>query len=157
MVTANIDELLESPALTKFACVGDYFAGSVFLVFPSYTLFRELSLQSQSGGKYLYGEQDFLNDFFRRDKTTEEETRQVLSPYHYHCIAEDFGYPELLPNPTSTCKIVEFASCTRDESGVRWKPWMDKGLLQGKVCKRHPTELFWKLVDFYKDLLEPLT
>ncbi|GMH61616.1 hypothetical protein TrRE_jg8478 [Triparma retinervis] len=157
IVTANVDELLESPALTKFACAGDYFAGSVFLVFPSAALFKELSLHSLSGGKYLYGEQDFLNDFFRSDETTGEETRQVLSPSIYHCIAEDFGYPEL-PNPTSTCKIVEFASCNRDDGfGVRWKPWMDTGLLQGNICRRKPTELFWELVTFYRGLLPAVT
>eukprot|EP00520_Triparma_pacifica_P012759 CAMPEP_0118633386 /NCGR_PEP_ID=MMETSP0785-20121206/968_1 /TAXON_ID=91992 /ORGANISM="Bolidomonas pacifica, Strain CCMP 1866" /LENGTH=385 /DNA_ID=CAMNT_0006524255 /DNA_START=114 /DNA_END=1268 /DNA_ORIENTATION=+ len=130
IITANVDELLESPALTKFTCVGDYFAGSVFLVFPSITLFNELSSKCLLGGKYLYGEQDFLNDFFRRDNATNEETRQVLAPYNYHCMAEDFGYPELLRNPTMTCKIVEFASCNRDNTpGVRWKPWMDPALL----------------------------
>ena len=51
IITANVDEILESPAINKFTCVGDYFAGSVFLVFPSITLFNELSLKSLSGGK----------------------------------------------------------------------------------------------------------
>ena len=78
VITANVDELLESPVINKFACVGDYFAGSVFVVVPSKDTFERLSERSYAGGgKYLYGEQDFLNDFFRTDSDTGLETRLV--------------------------------------------------------------------------------
>jgi len=45
-----------------------------------------------------------------------------------------------------TCKVVEYASCdVFGETGVRWKPWMDPGLLLGKlVCRFPPTEAFWR-------------
>jgi len=45
-----------------------------------------------------------------------------------------------------TCKVVEYASCdVFGETGVRWKPWMDPRLIQGKlVCRFPPTEAFWR-------------
>ena len=139
-----------APRSYRFACVGDYFAGSVFVVTPSMELYRRLVKEAR-GRRYLYGEQDFLNDFFRKD-----EDRVVLSSMHYNCPAEDFGYEDRIAMPTKTCKIVEFASCNRQAgAGVRWKPWMidDYLLVEGaKICRRAPTEQFWELVGLWREI-----
>ena len=71
--------------------------------------------------------------------------------YRYHCLAEDMGTPGRDPagahSSEDTCKVVEYASCDIwGETGVRWKPWMDPILLEGKlVCRFPPTEAFWRI------------
>jgi len=155
LITSNVDELF---SLTKFAGVGDYFAGAVFVVVPSVDIYRQMmaALEEENAGLYLYGEQDFLNDFFSRYK--EEGEREVLLRSEYHCLAEDFGHEHRLTNPTNSCKIVEFASCDRGGGGgVRggWKPWQDEGKLRGEgklVCRLPPTEMFWELVRFWRSM-----
>ena len=73
-------------------------------------------------------------------------------------MAEDFGYPERISNPTNSCKVVEFASCNREDGkGVRWKPWMSDDILKAgnrKVCRRLPTEMFWKLVQWWREIYD---
>ena len=212
----------------RLATVNDYMAGAFFVVTPEPAAFHDMlaalsrayapaarfHYNGNGGGGYAYGEQDFLNDYWRGPD------RRVVLDYNYHCLAEDMGTPgrdtvwvralrhaerrkqqqeqeqeeeeeeeeggggaprcwgdavvaspeavaaasaaaaaeaagaattppATRPEATSeaTCKLVEYASCDPDGStGVRWKPWMDPSLLDGKrVCIYAPTDAFWRV------------
>ena len=71
MVTGNVDSLLTTPSIDKFAAVGDYGTGAVFVVVPDEALYERM-LVAARGRRFLYGEQDFLNHFFRRDSDGRE-------------------------------------------------------------------------------------
>jgi hypothetical protein len=134
--------------------VGDYFAGSVFGVIPSNLVFSDMLAVLRLRPTFDFGEQDFLNFYFGPLSSLNLSLgkRLVLNNSHYHCLSEDFGHSDRNPFPTSTCKVVEFASCENGEVNVRWKPWMDDQLLgeKGKVCRRDQTELMWEVVRYWR-------
>ena len=189
ILTSNVDELLSpylfADSSATFAAVGSYFAGAVFVVKPDVDVFEEMMMTiEREGGKYLYGEvsffymlnrqkviskktawltyliimqQDFLNHFFRGGGSG--YSRETLKQDVYHCLAEDFGHFDRLSNPTSTCKIVEFASCDRGgkNGGKGWKPWDPEDKLREEgalICRRQPTDMFWELVSFWRNMLQ---
>jgi hypothetical protein len=174
IVTSSVDELFElgkanalmddnDEDVFDFICVGDYFAGSVFAVIPSNRIFADMLTVLRQRLVFDFGEQDFLNFYFGALSSSSSSSpelkvlgrRLVLANDHYHCLAEDFGHPERNPNPTSTCKVVEFASCENGKVTVRWKPWMADDLLggiggQGKMCRFEQTSMMWEIVRFWR-------
>ena len=163
MLTANVDELFLPGVIDRFASVGDYFAGSVFVVVPDKKVHERLMGLLQDGSRtnrFCYGEQDFLNFAFREvpGVSPSLQPRLVLSQRHYHCLAEDFDDEDendssaALPR-TATCKIVEFASCSGAHGMLRWKPWMQDESMPPKICKKRPKQMFKMLVRFWRHTL----
>ena len=153
----------------RFASTGDYFPGAFFVLTPSHD---DLAAMTQSlldrekimgTAAFMWGEQDFLNDFWRGS-----ELRANLE-WPYYCIAEDIGTPgrdpvlngdngcPLCRSMEDRCKVVEYSSCDRYQiTGVRWKPWMDPSFIAGgePVCQYPASEAFWRVHERWLELYE---
>lgn len=142
LVLTNIDDLVASAALgdAALAAVNDYFAGAVLLVVPSIDAadsFRRTL--AQDAGRYVYGEQDFLNVHFAG-------THALLAA-EYHCLAEATAQTESFDQVLSSCAVLEFSSCERDATRRPWKPWHGRAALDPKrhVCIYPPNPAFHAL------------
>lgn len=142
LVLNNVDELVASAAIgdAALAAVNDYFAGAVLLVVPSpdaADAFRRTL--AQDAGRYVYGEQDFLNVHFAG-------THALLAA-EYHCLAEATSQAESFGQVLASCAVLEFSSCERDSTRRPWKPWHGRAALdpQHHVCIYPPNAAFHAL------------
>ena len=69
--------------------MNEYFAGAFFVLTPDEWVYqdmlRALAEACGEGGNYVYGEQDFLNDYWRGP------SMRVVLDSPYHCLAEDIA------------------------------------------------------------------
>ncbi|KAJ8598762.1 hypothetical protein CTAYLR_009867 [Chrysophaeum taylorii] len=158
LVLRNIDELLETAAIdAPLAAVNDYFAGAVLLVTPNpATAAAFRATLAQDAGRYVYGEQDFLNVHFAG-------THALLAG-EYHCLAEATAIGLATKQNHSTgdfaaqlvrqCAVLEFSSCSHD-GGVSpaWKPWHGRGTLlpERRVCLFPPGPEFHALASLWTE------
>ena len=152
VVLRNIDELFAAlerrggpPA--PLAAVDDYFSGGVLFLAPNAaeeTAFADTL--AQDSGRYVYGEQDFLNVHFGG-------AHARLSS-EYKCLAKDV--PENRSALASICAVLEFSSCPTRWGGA-WKPWHGMAMLADpdfKICTFRPTGDFENLVDVWRGFHE---
>lgn len=165
VVVRNVDELLESTALNRYplAAVNDYFAGAVLLVVPNETMRARFSATlAQDSGRYVFGEQDFLNVHFSGS--------HALLAGEYHCLAEaiaqtvaaelsvESGLTDEAPKfeqlLLSKCAIVEFSSCARDGAERAWKPWHGRQSLRRdrRVCLSKPGPHFFAVAAIWEQV-----
>ena len=152
VVLRNVDELFAAlerrggpPA--PLAAVDDYFSGGVLFLAPNAaeeTAFADTL--AQDSGRYVYGEQDFLNVHFGG-------AHARLSS-EYKCLAKDV--PENRSALASICAVLEFSSCPTRWGGA-WKPWHGMAMLADpdfKICTFRPTGDFENLVDVWRGFHE---
>jgi len=150
LVLRNVDEVffaLGDAAAPDFAAVDEYFVGASFLLRPDSAERARLErTAARDAGRYVYGEQDFLNVHVAG-------AHAPLAEY-YLCNAEIVSDAEYEPATgawANRCGIVEFASCAA-QSYVAWKPWHGaRELVAGrKVCLRVPNANYLGLVSVWE-------
>ncbi|KAK7233997.1 glycogenin glucosyltransferase [Aureococcus anophagefferens] len=152
VVLRNVDELFAAlerrggpPA--PLAAVDDYFSGGVLFLAPNAaeeTAFADTL--AQDSGRYVYGEQDFLNVHFGG--------AHARLGSEYKCLAKDV--PENRSALASICAVLEFSSCPTRWGGA-WKPWHGMAMLADpdfKICTFRPTGDFENLVDVWRGFHE---
>ena len=162
IVLRNVDELFYALDREQtLGAVNDYFAGAVLLVRPDANTAQafENTLHGD-GGRYVYGEQDFLNAHFSGS--------HALLGREYHCLAEATAqqllndtdinddaldvHDRLIRGDPTHCAILEFSSCARDGAGRPWKPWHGRSQLQPhrRVCLYYPNAAFDKIAQIWE-------
>ncbi|KAH8076109.1 glycosyl transferase [Aureococcus anophagefferens] len=100
----------------------------------------------RDSGRYVYGEQDFLNVHFGG--------AHARLGSEYKCLAKDV--PENRSALASICAVLEFSSCPTRWGGAR-KPWHGMAMLADpdfKICTFRPTGDFENLVDVWRGFHE---
>ncbi|KAH8063656.1 glycosyl transferase [Aureococcus anophagefferens] len=129
------------------AAVDDYFSGGVlFLALNAAEETAFADTLAQDSGRYVYGEQDFLNVHFGG--------AHARLGSEYKCLAKDV--PENRSALASICAVLEFSSCPTRWGGA-WKPWHGMAMLADpdfKICTFRPTGDFENLVDVWRGFHE---
>jgi len=134
LVLTDVSELFR---LDKFAAARPYSSLGMFLMSPSTDEFQKMVKQLERHDRYAYGEQDFLNIYFRG--------LRYFLPEGYHCLRGEHN-----------CKIVEFNQLG---CALSWKPWMEEKVLVSdslKCNKTHPQE-FWDVHNVWKQMFASAT
>lgn len=136
LLLKNVDEMFH---VQHFASGPAYFPGGLLVVLPSMDIYAAMiNLLRTGGSRYVYGEQDFMNFFWRKRE------RAVLHGYEL-CWADRIGHSQSLKD----CRYVDFASCNAN----KWKPWdtvMELG--SQKICRNLPSDEFWVLQRHFLNL-----
>ncbi|KAH8063655.1 glycosyl transferase [Aureococcus anophagefferens] len=133
VVLRNVDELFAAlerrggpPA--PLAAVDDYFSGGVLFLAPNAAEERAFAATlAQDSGRYVYGEQDFLNVHFGG--------AHARLDAQYKCLTESVLKGE---RDAATCAVLEFSSCPGMDGMMAWKPWHGTAMFDAafEVCGR---------------------
>ena len=133
LLLRNVDELFRAlDGGAPVAAVDDYFTGGVLLLAPG-TQGDFGATLALDAGRYVYGEQDFLNVHFAG--------AHVRLDAEYKCSAADAA-------DAGRCAVLEFASCPTTAGGA-WKPWHGTAMFgpDFRVCATNATDRIAALAD----------